>query len=270
MCIRDRSETSRASLLASRLESSPYATFCLGPDVVTCLLGAAVDSWDRLRAGAFRLLSKHPAPLAGIRRSEDVAAHFKWALALSRSPRVRESDAAALLLRLLFRKYAVDGGWTVTLTPEVAVVAPPPREEKETSVSPAKNGTAARSGGGGERRTRTAKLLGARSIYFFRVSLGSRLRFRFRFRFRFRATRKKESQPSTPSLDARKRMFFSYVLVLSERIGEVATRAEDGGVFVFGVWNFGFSSKPRRRRRRARALDTDPLIFLKTQARCAT
>ena len=192
------SETSRASLLASRLESSPYATFCLGPDVVTCLLGAAVDSWDRLRAGAFRLLSKHPAPLAGIRRSEDVAAHFKWALALSRSPRVRESDAAALLLRLLFRKYAVDGGWTVTLTPEVAVVAPPPREEKETSVSPAKNGTAARSGGGGERRTRTAKLLGARSIYFFRVSLGSRLRFRFRFRFRFRATRKKEK----PTVDA--------------------------------------------------------------------
>ena len=49
-----------------------------------------------------------------------------WALALLRSPRVRESDAAALLLRLLFRKYALDLGWDVRLTPEPKATPPPP------------------------------------------------------------------------------------------------------------------------------------------------
>lgn len=150
-----------AERLASRLEASPYATHCLGSDVVTCLLGAAVDSWDKLRVGAFRLLSKHPAPLAGVERPEAVAALFAWALALSRSPRVRESDAAALLLRLLFRKYALDGGWTVTLTPEV--VATPPRESESESVADSQRLASARTKKKSEkaRRARTARLLGA-------------------------------------------------------------------------------------------------------------
>ena len=158
-----------AERLASRLEASPYATHCLGSDVVTCLLGAAVDSWDKLRVGAFRLLSKHPAPLAGVERPEAVAALFAWALALSRSPRVRESDAAALLLRLLFRKYALDGGWTVTLTPEV--VATPPRESE--SVADSQRLASARTKKKSEkaRRARTARLLGASPfIRFFFLS----------------------------------------------------------------------------------------------------
>ena len=147
----ERDESSDHELVASRLEASPYATLCLGPDVVTCLLGAAVDSWDKLRVCAFRLLSKHPAPLAGIDDADAVAAHFAWALALSRSPRVRESDAAALLLRLLFRKYALDGGWTIALTPET-VATPPAAEEADVD---------ARKKNPSSRRKRTAKLLGA-------------------------------------------------------------------------------------------------------------
>ena len=130
---------------------------------MTCLLGAAVDSWDKLRVGAFRLLSKHPAPLAGVERPEAVAALFAWALALSRSPRVRESDAAALLLRLLFRKYALDGGWTVTLTPEV--VATPPNASVADSERHKRTARTARSEEKA-RRARTARLLGA-SIRFF-------------------------------------------------------------------------------------------------------
>ena len=162
-------ESDASLALASRLEASPYATHCLGPDVVTCLLGAAVDSWDKLRVGAFRLLSKHPAPLAGVERPEAVAALFAWALALSRSPRVRESDAAALLLRLLFRKYALDGGWTVTLTPEV--VATPPNESVADSERHKRTARTARSEEKA-RRARTARLLGASirvfSFLFFR------------------------------------------------------------------------------------------------------
>ena len=144
-----KTKCSHGEFLASRLERSPYATLCLGPDVVTCLLGAAVDSWDKLRVCAFRLLSKHPAPLAGIDDADAVAAHFSWALALSRSPRVRESDAAALLLRLLFRKYALDGGWTIALTPTTVATPPAAGEAGGDVRNPS------------SRRARTAKLLGA-------------------------------------------------------------------------------------------------------------
>jgi hypothetical protein len=145
----NKSGSDHGEFLASRLECSPYATLCLGPDVVTCLLGAAVDSWDKLRVCAFRLLSKHPAPLAGIDDADAVAAHFSWALALSRSPRVRESDAAALLLRLLFRKYALDGGWTIALTPTTVATPPAAGEAGGDVRNPS------------SRRARTAKLLGA-------------------------------------------------------------------------------------------------------------
>jgi hypothetical protein len=158
-----------AGRLASRLEASPYATHCLGSDVVTCLLGAAVDSWDKLRVGAFRLLSKHPAPLAGVERPEAVARLFAWALALSRSPRVRESDAAALLLRLLFRKYALDGGWTVTLTPEVVATPPAAQSESESVADRVSQRLASARTAKSEkaRRARTARLLGASIRVFF-------------------------------------------------------------------------------------------------------
>ena len=109
-------ESDASLALASRLEASPYATRCLGPDVVTCLLGAAVDSWDKLRVGAFRLLSKHPAPLAGVERAEAVAALFAWALALSRSPRVRgvgRGGAAAA-----FAVPEVRAGWGMDRHPD--------------------------------------------------------------------------------------------------------------------------------------------------------
>ena len=101
---------------AIKLEKSPYVR-CLGADVTTSLLGALVDSWDRLRVSAFTLLSRHPAPLQGVTTVDEFAARARWALGLLRSPRVRESDAAALLMRLLLRKYAVDLGWDVTLSP---------------------------------------------------------------------------------------------------------------------------------------------------------
>ena len=103
------SDPESLSARADALEASPYAP-CLREECTTSLLGAAVDSWDKLRLSAFALLTRHPAPLAGVETAEKLEARLRWALALLRSPRVRESDAAALLVRLLFRKYALDGG----------------------------------------------------------------------------------------------------------------------------------------------------------------
>ena len=259
----ERDESSDHELVASRLEASPYATLCLGPDVVTCLLGAAVDSWDKLRVCAFRLLSKHPAPLAGIDDADAVAAHFAWALALSRSPRVRESDAAALLLRLLFRKYALDGGWTIALTPETVATPPAAGEASDDARKTKKS-----------RRTRTAKLLGAspakkntfvkRFSGFFSVAVPRVSRGRRRLERTDRPTEKKRKRLSSP--DARKHIL-EYVLVLSERIGEVTTRAEDGGdlfVRAYGLRFFVFllAVASQRNARHPHAFPS--------QARCAT
>ena len=259
----ERDESSDHELVASRLEASPYATLCLGPDVVTCLLGAAVDSWDKLRVCAFRLLSKHPAPLAGIDDADAVAAHFAWALALSRSPRVRESDAAALLLRLLFRKYALDGGWTIALTPETVATPPAAGEAGDDARNPKKS-----------RRTRTAKLLGAspakkkylrKTVFWFffrrRTACFSRTTNESEPTDRPKRKRKRLSSP-----DARKHIL-EYVLVLSERIGEVTTRAEDGGdlfVRAYGLRFFVFllAVASQRNARHPHAFPS--------QARCAT
>ena len=116
---------------ADALEASPYAP-CLRAECTTSLLGAAVDSWDKLRLSAFALLTRHPAPLAGVETAEKLEARLRWALALLRSPRVRESDAAALLVRLLFRKYALDGGWDVRLAPEPTATPPDVGAKKRT------------------------------------------------------------------------------------------------------------------------------------------
>jgi hypothetical protein len=150
-----------------------------------------------------------------VERPEAVARLFAWALALSRSPRVRESDAAALLLRLLFRKYALDGGWTVTLTPEV--VATPPRGSDESeSVADSQRLASARTAKSEKaRRARTARLLGASirvfffSLFFFFFSRTRRSdlwSFSSRSRAFRHVTRRKHRQHRhhAPSLDARK------------------------------------------------------------------
>ena len=128
---RDGSDPDGLLARADALEASPYAP-CLRAECTTSLLGAAVDSWDKLRLSAFALLTRHPAPLAGVETAEKLEARLRWALALLRSPRVRESDAAALLVRLLFRKYALDGGWDVRLAPEPTATPPDVGAKKRT------------------------------------------------------------------------------------------------------------------------------------------
>lgn len=181
---------------AAALEASPYLP-CLGAECTTSLLGAAVDSWDKLRVSAFKLLARHPPPLAGMETPEKLEARLRWALALLRSPRVRESDAAALLLRLLFRKYAMDLGWDVRLSPEPKAVPPPPG-----APLPARAATGGR-------------LLG-------RWCLGPFAKVQFERRLVSVGTRGcffPKRCEKCPMMRAN--IFSKYVLVLSERTGEV-------------------------------------------------
>ncbi|XP_039011306.1 thyroid adenoma-associated protein homolog isoform X2 [Hibiscus syriacus] len=91
----------------------PYNVGITSPDSTFLLVGSIIDSWDRLRESSFRILLCFPTPLPGISSGEMVQKVIAWAEKLVCSPRVRESDAGALTLRLIFRKYVVDLGWRV-------------------------------------------------------------------------------------------------------------------------------------------------------------
>ena len=93
---------------------SPWTPALLSPPITSLLLSAAVDSWDRLREASLAVLSAFPSPLPGLRSPPHLLPLISLAVSLAASPRVRESDAGALLLRLLFSKYVVALGWQVS------------------------------------------------------------------------------------------------------------------------------------------------------------
>lgn len=94
---------------------NPYDQGLLLADSTLVVVGAIVDSWDKLRENAFRILVQFPTPLPGITNKVSVNEVMGWAKTLVSSPRVRESDAGALTLRLIFRKYVQELGWTVRI-----------------------------------------------------------------------------------------------------------------------------------------------------------
>lgn len=97
----------------------PYNRGFTSPDSTLLLVGSIIDSWDRLRESSFRILLHFPNPLPGISNPQMVQKVVIWAKKLVCSPRVRESDAGALSLRLLFKKYVVDLGWIVRISDNV-------------------------------------------------------------------------------------------------------------------------------------------------------
>ncbi|KAI3665884.1 hypothetical protein L6452_44519 [Arctium lappa] len=92
---------------------TPYDARFVSPEATLLLVGSIVDSWDRLRENSFRILLHFPTPLPGISTTEMVQEVIIWAKKLVCSPRVRESDAGALTMRLIFSKYVLGLGWVV-------------------------------------------------------------------------------------------------------------------------------------------------------------
>ncbi|DBA69567.1 TPA: hypothetical protein ACH3X2_012764 [Trebouxia sp. C0005] len=94
------------------------------PQTTKLLLGAAVDSWDRLRDGAVSCLMKLPSPLPGFETPEALLPQLQWACRLLRSPRVRESDAGSRLVCMVYEKYVLGLGWQVQLFPQCKAKLP--------------------------------------------------------------------------------------------------------------------------------------------------
>ncbi|CAN6484617.1 unnamed protein product [Victoria cruziana] len=95
---------------------NPHSGELVRSDSTLSLVGSIVDSWDRLRESSFHILLDFPTPLPGIYHEEKVKEVIVWAKRLVCSPRVRESDAGALTLRLIFKKYVLDLGWVVRVS----------------------------------------------------------------------------------------------------------------------------------------------------------
>ncbi|MQL78947.1 hypothetical protein Taro_011398 [Colocasia esculenta] len=97
----------------------PYSEEFTSPDSTLLFVGSIIDSWDRLRVSSFHILLYFPSPLPGMSSYDSVRKVISWAKKLVCSPRVRESDAGALTLRLIFKKYVLELGWTVGVSADI-------------------------------------------------------------------------------------------------------------------------------------------------------
>ena len=70
------------------------------------------------------MLSALPSPLPGVETCSELCKYLTWAKSMVLSPMVKESDAAALQLRLWIKKYVFELKWSLTLVPEVSVSVP--------------------------------------------------------------------------------------------------------------------------------------------------
>lgn len=105
------SEEFNSSLSVSDLY--PYNKGMTSSDSTLLLVGSIVDSWDRLRENSFHILLHFPSPLPGISNEDTLKKLIASSVQLVCSPRVRESDAGALSLRLIFKKYVLELGWLI-------------------------------------------------------------------------------------------------------------------------------------------------------------
>ena len=93
-------------------------------NVVLRLINLCTAPWERVRAAAAATLTALPAPLFGLTTPDTVASLTRWAVTLTGSPRQRECDGGALLLRIVFEHYVVHCGWTISLQPSVHIDTP--------------------------------------------------------------------------------------------------------------------------------------------------
>jgi hypothetical protein len=109
--------------------------------VLCCLLNCTLPHYyhklQTLRSpGAARALSLLPTPLPGLETPAALLPLLSWARQLLLSPRLRESDAGARIVKLIFDDYVIRLGWRVTIWPELSITAPPAGDAGVTQAGP--------------------------------------------------------------------------------------------------------------------------------------
>ncbi|KAJ9513159.1 hypothetical protein QJQ45_029351, partial [Haematococcus lacustris] len=124
---KERSED-EVTVTTTALDATSFSPFCSGfmsGPVVQLLLVGAVDSWDKLRQGACSALLKLGSPLPGLATPAQLQPLLEWAQGLMWSPRLREADAGARMLRLMLAKYALGLHWHFQLGRPLRLQPPP-------------------------------------------------------------------------------------------------------------------------------------------------
>ena len=98
----------------------PFSEDFYQPSLVNMLLGCIVDSWDKVREAAAGALLLLPAPLPGVNTQKEVYTLLQWGLQLLSSPKLKDADAGARILLLVFQHFVVGTqGWRVGVNPAV-------------------------------------------------------------------------------------------------------------------------------------------------------
>lgn len=95
----------------------PFPDDFFSASTVKLLLSCLLDSWDKIREGAAEALLLLPAPLPGIDTPEDVLRLMQLGLTLLRSPRLKDTDAGARIILLIFQQYVMGLGWRCGVHP---------------------------------------------------------------------------------------------------------------------------------------------------------
>ncbi|CAG9466485.1 unnamed protein product [Pedinophyceae sp. YPF-701] len=125
--------TASAAAGARAFQALPQGA--LEPATCRALLGGLTDSWDRFRDCSLAVLSRLPRPLPGLGAGGGATRTARWACTLLRSPRAKDGDAGARVLRLLYLCYARGLGWDMRAgaDPATQQCEPPPPEEQATT-----------------------------------------------------------------------------------------------------------------------------------------
>eukprot|EP00210_Caulerpa_lentillifera_P001879 g1808.t1 len=112
------------------LPYSDLGTSLTVQEITLIVIGCVQDPWDYMRSKTIECLESFMSPLPGLTTPEELIPVLEWSCSLITSPRLRDNDAGARLLVLLFKKYTITMKWSIVLKP-VLVVSISPHEDAQ-------------------------------------------------------------------------------------------------------------------------------------------
>jgi len=120
-------DASLLTLKATPEDEAAAAAALFRADATHAVVNTMVNSFDHVRRQALEVLVRFPAPLPGVENRAAVERLLAWAQSLVGSPRARESDSGALIIKVVHAKYVKELGWYISPCP--AGTTPPPADE---------------------------------------------------------------------------------------------------------------------------------------------
>ena len=105
------------TLKTSPEDEAEAAAVLFTADTANAVIDTMVNSFDNVRRQALEVLLRFPAPLPGITDRAAVARLLAWGQDMIASPRARESDSGALVIKVVHLKYVKELSWFISPCP---------------------------------------------------------------------------------------------------------------------------------------------------------